>query len=409
VQSSAHALAAHLAPRTRAYHEIWLDGEPLDLADAPDEQEPIYGKTYLPRKFKSGIAYPGDNCVDAYTQDLAFVAELDGTALAGFTVLVGGGMGSTHGKKETYPRLATPLAFVRPGELLEVAEAIVTVYRDHGDRDNRKHARLKYVIEERGIAWFRAEVELRLGRTLEDPHPVHFDEAHDHLGWDQQADGKWCLGIFVESGRVVDRVSSLTRSGIRAVLELFSAGVRLTGQQNLIFVNVDERDCLAIETMLRDHGVETDPGALGLRRHAMACPALQTCGLAVAEAERALPGIVRDIELELANLEIFDATIGIRMTGCPNGCARPRMGDIGIIGRSLDVYDLFIGGDRAGSRLNQLLAQGVRRDALASTLRPVLERWKEQRLPGETLGDYAERVGVDVLQQRNDTEELVAS
>jgi sulfite reductase (ferredoxin) len=392
-QTYAHALAAHLAPRGNAYHEIWLDGEKLE---GPDE-EPIYGPTYLPRKFKIAVASAGDNCVDAYTQDLGFVADMDAGRLAGFTVLAGGGMGSTHGKRETFPRLGTPLCFVRPQDLLDVAETIVTIQRDYGDRKNRRHARMKYVIEEAGIAWFRGELESRLGRTLELPHAIKFDGVHDHLGWHAQGDGAWYLGLYVENGRVVDLVSCLLRTALRTALLRFSPGLRITGQQNLLLTDIPDSSRAELEALFSAHGVVTDPEALGLRRRAMACPALPTCGQAVAEAERALPDLVAAIERELVELDLAREPIDIRMTGCPNGCARPRMGDIGIVGRSLGIYDLFLGGDPTNSRLNQLFAQGVRSEAIVATLRPALERWKHERNQGETLGDFAARFGAESL------------
>ncbi len=389
----ARRLAEHLAPRGRAYHEIWLDGEKVE---GPDE-EPLYGPTYLPRKFKMGVASPSDNCVDAYTQDIGFVAEMVGRELAGFTVLIGGGMGSTHGKQETYPRLGTPLCFARPDDVLPIAETILTVYRDYGDRRNRKHARMKYVVEECGIDWFRHEVEQRLGVSLEAPHPVRFEEAHDHLGWHRQADDDWYLGVYVENGRVVDRPASLLRSALRSAILRFSPGVRITGQQNLLLTNIADSARAGVDALFATHGVETDPEALGLRRRAMACPALPTCGLAVAEAERALPDLVRSIEHELREFGLENEPIDIRMTGCPNGCARPRMAEIGIVGRSLGLYDVFLGGDPTNSRLNQLFAQGVRSENIVSTLRPAFIRWRWERRAGERLGDFAARYGLDAL------------
>jgi sulfite reductase (ferredoxin) len=386
-QTYAHKIAGHLAPRTHAYHEIWLDGEKIE---GPDE-EPIYGPTYLPRKFKIAVASPGDNCVDAYTQDVGFVAEAAGAELTGFTVLAGGGMGSTHGKKETFPRLGTPLCFARPHEVLEIAETIVTIQRDYGDRTNRKHARMKYVIEERGIEWFRSELERRLGRRVEDPRQVAFDGVDDHLGWHEQADGNFYLGIYIENGRVADRTTALHRSALRAAMQRFSPGVRITGQQNILLTNIPRTAREELEALFIAHGVETDPEALGLRRRAMACPALPTCGQAVAEAERALPDLVRAIERELETLGLASEPIDIRMTGCPNGCARPRMGDIGIVGRSLGLYDLYLGGNPTNTRLNQLFAQGVRTEAIVSTLRPALEEWRSEREAGESLGDFATR------------------
>jgi sulfite reductase (ferredoxin) len=393
LHESAYRLAMHLAPRTRAYHEIWLDGEKLEQLEREPESEPIYGPTYLPRKFKIAVAKGDDNCVDAFTQDIAFVAEFANDEVAGYTALIGGGMGSTHGKSETYPRLASPLCFVRPHELLEIAEAIVTIQRDFGDRKNRKHARMKYLVEERGVAWFRAELERRLERAVEDPHPVHFAHAHDHLGWHREAGGTWFLGIYVENGRVADRTTGLVRSGLRAVLDRFDLGVRITGQQNLLLTGIRAEDREAVEAILHDHGIETDPVTLGLRRGAMACPALPTCGLAVAEAERALPAVVAEMQVLLHDLGLDGEGISIRMTGCPNGCARPRMGDIGIVGRSAGTYDLFLGGDAAGTRLNALFATGVKSEAIVRTLEPELVRWKRERRDGEAFGEFSNRVG----------------
>jgi sulfite reductase beta subunit-like hemoprotein len=395
IQAYAHELAERLAPRSRAYHEIWLDGEKVE----GPEEEPIYGATYLPRKFKIAVACPDDNCVDAYTQDIGFVAELANGELAGFTVLAGGGMGSTHGKRETFPRLGTPLCFARPAELLEIAETIVTIQRDYGDRKNRKHARMKYVIEECGINWFRSELERRLGRPVERPHAVKFESVEDHLGWHEQRDGTWYLGLWVENGRVVDRVSSLLRTALRTALLRFQPGVRITGQQNILLTGIPHELRADVDALFAAHGVQTDPDALGLRRRAMACPALPTCGQAVAEAERALPDLVQAIERELADLDLASEPIDIRMTGCPNGCARPRMGDIGIVGRSLGIYDLFLGGDPTNSRLNQLYAQGVKSEAIVSTLRTAFERWKRDRFQGETLGDFAARCGAEILRE----------
>lgn len=390
VQEHAYRIAMHLAPRTRAYHELWLGGEQIT---APEE-EPIYGKTYLPRKFKIGVAFPGDNCVDVYTQDVGFVADVQDAHLLGFTITVGGGMGSTHGKAETYPRLGTPLCFVRPEHVLAVAETTVETYRDYGDRENRKHARMKYLVEERGIEWFRAEIERRLGMRLEKPRAIRFEGVHDHLGWHQQADDRWFFGLHVDSGRVVDRPSASLRSGLRDVVESFSPGLRITGQQNILLTDIAATQRAEIETLLQSYGVETKPSELGIRRTAMACPALPTCGLAVAEAERALPGILEKVEGELATLGLEREALSIRMTGCPNGCARPRMGDIGIVGRSLDVYDIYIGGDAANTRLNELYAQGIKGEALVELLRPALELWQSERSPGESFGDFAHRRGV---------------
>lgn len=403
--SFADQLAQRLAPRSGAYHEIWLDGEQVETIELPasngtPEVELLYGPTYLPRKFKIGIAYPGDNCVDIYSQDIGLVAELANEQLAGFTVLIGGGMGMTHGKAETFPRLATPFCFVPIAQATTVVEAILMVQRDYGDRINRKHARMKYLVEERGIPWFRAEVEQRIGFALAEPHPLVWADADDHLGWHQQANGDWFLGIFVENGRIHDTPSLRLRSGLRAVIERYRPGVRLTPQQNLLLTDIPTRRKGLVAATLARYGLTTNPNDLGVIRHSLACPALPTCGLALAEAERVLPELIRAMQRELQALGIDAEPLSVRMTGCPNGCARPYLGNIGIVGRSKDLYTLFIGGDRAGTRLNQLYAEGVTTSTIVSTLRPLLVIWQANRQPGEAFGDYAERIGLNALRQQ---------
>lgn len=397
IEEVAHQIAMRLAPRSRAYHEIWVDGEQVGTVEAPQDVEPIYGPTYLPRKFKIGIAYPGDNCVDIYTQDIGLVAYLEGESLAGFTVLVGGGMGMTHGKTETFPRLGTPLCDAPVAEVLPVVETIVTVQRDFGDRQNRKHARMKYVVEERGIAWFRAEVERRLGYALRDPRPVILHDVEDHLGWHRQGDGRCFLGLHVENGRIKDTSTRGLKTGLRRVIEHFRPGLRLTGQQNILLTDLDDRQRESLAAMLNDYGISTDPQAAGAYRFAMACPALPTCGLALAEAERALPEVVRQIEADLHALGLANVPLSVRMTGCPNGCARPYMGDIGIVGRTKDVYNIYIGGDWANTRLNTLYAPSVHLDDLAATLYPLLVLWRDGRMPQETFGDFCHRAGIEQL------------
>ncbi len=398
VQTLAHRLAEHFTPTTRAYHDIWIDGEKMDtVGDVDDPVDPIYGRTYLPRKFKMGVTLPGDNCIDIYTQDLGFAAVLRDGEVLGYSLLVGGGMGSTHGKAATYPRAASPFAFVTAAEAIEVAEAIVTTQRDFGDRTNRKHARLKYLVEEQGIAWLRAEVERRIGRSLPLPVEVPFDDVRDHLGWHEQADGGFALGLYIENGRVKDTDVARIRTGLRAVVERFKPQIRLTGQQNLLLLGVGSADRAAVTLLLREHGIETDPGALGVRRYAMACPAAPTCGLALTDAERALPDLVTEIERDLEALGLAEERIGMRMTGCPNGCARPYMGDIGFVGRSKDIYDIFLGGDWANTRLNWIYKTGVGRAKLADELRPLFLAWTHGRIASESFGDYCERVGRDAL------------
>nr|MBA2285121.1 NADPH-dependent assimilatory sulfite reductase hemoprotein subunit [Ktedonobacteraceae bacterium] len=409
VQEIAQQIAMYLAPRSQAYLEIWLDGEKVETVETPEEVEPIYGPTYLPRKFKIGIAFPGDNCVDIYTQDVGLVANLEGDELAGFTVLIGGGMGATHGKKETFPRLGTPLCDVTVAQVLPVVEAIVTVQRDFGDRQNRKHARMKYVVEERGVAWFRAEVEQRLGYAFSDPRPIHLHDVEDHLGWHQQGDGRWFLGLYVENGRIKDSATQRMRTGLRQAIQQFRPGIRLTGQQNILLTDLAAEQREPLEALLHEYGIATDPQAAGTSRFAMACPSLPTCGLALAEAERALPGVMQQIEADLAALGLADEPLSVRMTGCPNGCARPYMGDIGIVGRTKDVYNVYVGGDWANTRMNTLYAPSVHLKDLAATLYPLLSLWRDERLPLETFGDFCHRIGVEQLQSRTRTQAVSVS
>jgi sulfite reductase (ferredoxin) len=405
VHEIAHTLAMHLAPRSQAYHEIWIDGEQVATVQREEEEtvEPIYGATYLPRKFKIGVAFPGDNCIDIYTQDVGLVAYLeDGPAeeeeqLAGFTLLIGGGMGMTHGKTETYPHLAQPLCYVTPDEVVQVVETIVTIQRDYGDRTNRKHARMKYVVAERGIAWFRSELESRLGRSVQDPRPLAWRDVEDHLGWHEQGDGRWFLGLYLENGRVKDTDDQRLRSGLRNIIAEFRPGVRLTAQQNILLTDIPEAQRPLLDERLVAYGIITDPTRLGVRRLSMACPALPTCGLALAEAERVSPEIVQQIADELRILGLEDEPLSIRMTGCPNGCARPFMGDIGIVGRSKDIYNLYLGGDQANTRLNTLYASLIPRNKLVATLRPLLKLWQGGRQFGETFGDFCNRVGLEYL------------
>jgi sulfite reductase (ferredoxin) len=334
IQSIAHEIADRLTPRTGAYHEIWLNGERVRTVAAHDETEPLYGSTYLPRKFKIGVAHAGDNCVDVFTQDIGLVAHERDGAVEGYTVLVGGGMGSTHGKSETYPRLGTPLCFVSASEATHVVETIVTIQRDHGDRANRRHARMKYLIQERGIDWFRTELERRLGCLVADPKPVRWSGVDDHLGWHEQGDGRWYLGLYVENGRIKDDDSCRMQSALRNLVDWLRMPLRLTGQQNILLTGIEAHSKPLVDALLASHGVTADPKRLGIRRDAMACPALPTCGLALADAERALPAVVAEIEDDARARGVDAERISIRMTGCPNGCARPYMGDIGFVGRS---------------------------------------------------------------------------
>jgi sulfite reductase (ferredoxin) len=391
VSRLARELSDHLLPRTLAYQEIWLNGE--KAVSIGEETEPFYGPTYLPRKFKVAFALPGDNCVDVYSQDLGLVPIARGDVLEGFTVLVGGGMGVTHGMEKTYPRVGTPLGTVAPDQLLAVAEAIIAVQRDNGNRSDRKRARLKYLLDERGVEWFREQVEERLGWRLNDPAPIGAWEVDDHLGWHEQGDGQWFLGVHVENGRVIDSGSARMRTALRSLIEQYKPDVRLTAQQNILLTDIDAADRPAIDALLAEHDVRPAESLSPTFRAAMACPAMPTCGLALAEAERALPQVIRALEAELDRLGLGEERISVRMTGCPNGCARPFLGDIGLVGKTADHYQIYLGGDFEGTRLNRLFAEMVHEDEVVSTLSPIFSSFRDERVADESFGDYCNRTG----------------
>ena len=402
VQEVAFELTRALFPRTLAYHQIWLDGE--QLVDESVVEEPIYGKTFLPRKFKIAIAYAGDNCVDVYTNDVGLVALFDETnQLIGFNLLAGGGMGMTHQNDATYARLADEVGFIRPDQVVDVVTGIVTIHRDFGDRENRKHARLKYILQERGLAWFKEELQNRVGFFFPNPLPMPPFQVDDHLGWHEQGDGLWFVGIPVENGRIVDRGDHRLRSGLRAAVEQFNLSVRLTAQQNVLLVDIAPEIRDQVEALLDEYHILTVEKISGVRRGALACPALPTCGLAIAEAERALPSVIDEVEETLLDLGIPESDIIIRMTGCPNGCSRPYVAEIAFVGRSLEKYTIFLGGSPVGTRLARPFVDLVRIRDLVPVLRPVLAYYRDTRLQGEAFGDFAIRVGVDELRALTQT------
>jgi len=401
VLSVTRRLSDHLLPRTRAYHEIWLDGEQVAGGPpgppgppSPPEPEPIYGTRYLPRKFKVAFAFPDDNCCDVHSNDLGFLVVAERGRLVGFNVLVGGGLGRTHGKEDTYPRLANTLGFATTAEVIAVAEAVVKVQRDHGNRSDRRHARLKYLLDAQGLDWFKSEVECRLGRPVDPPASVEVSDIEDHLGWHAQGSGRSFFGVFIENGRITDGAESRLRTGLRRVIETVGAGVRFTPQQNLLLTDLPDRQVGLVERILGDHGVAPRRALSAVRRWSMACPALPTCGLALAEAERVLPDVVTELERELDLLGVADTRLTVRMTGCPNGCARPYTADLAFVGRSLHKYAVFVGGSLLGTRLGMLYADLVPRDRLVATVRPLFERYRGERFEGERFGDFCHRVGV---------------
>jgi sulfite reductase (ferredoxin) len=402
MQATARRLALHLAPRSGAYHEIWLNGQPVThlsehhgKTPPPAAEEPIYGKVYLPRKFKTGLALPDDNCIDVYGQDLGLLAIVEDNKIAGYNLLVGGSMGMTHGNHNTFPMLAKPICYVPAADIIEAAEAVVKLFRDHGNRADRKRARIKYVVHDWGVEKFREVLAGYLGGMPAQPRPVRISGYHLHLGWHPQGDGKWFYGLSVENGRVKDDDSRRLRSGLRALVERFRPEVRLTGMQDVLLCNLDGSALPWIERLLDEHGIPRPNSVSLVRRYSMACPAIPTCGLAISEAERALPGILDELEALLATLGLERETLGVRMTGCPNGCVRPYQSDIGIVGRSGDKYVLYVGGRVHGDRMNFQLADLVKRSEIVATLEPLLHHYKEERRPGESFGDYCHRLGPD--------------
>jgi sulfite reductase (NADPH) hemoprotein beta-component len=391
----ARALSAHLLPRTGAYHEIWLDGTKVTdrSGAAAENEEPLYGRHYLPRKFKTVVAVPPHNDVDVFAQDLGFIAIVESGKLVGYNVTVGGGMGMTHGEPDTFPRAADLLGFCRPEQAVDVAEKILTVQRDWGNRESRKHARLKYTIEVRGLAAFRAEVERRLGNALGAPRPFAFHSTGDALGWTKGVGGRWHLGLFVENGRIKDQPGHALRTAMRQVASVHKGELICTANQNVIIANVTAVGKRKIDAILAAHGVGLATTS-GLRRNSLACVALPTCPLALAESERLLPALITDLEVVLDRAGLRDDAIVVRMTGCPNGCARPYLAEIGLVGRGPGLYNLYLGAAFDGSRLNKLVAQDVDRSRIVATLEPLLLRYASERNAGERFGDFVIRAGI---------------
>ncbi len=416
-------LSRSLKPRSNAYYEVWLDGERAVSAEEdetaagvdPWKVEPLYGAVYLPRKFKIGFAYPGDNTTDVYSNDVGIVPNYENGELRGFTILAGGGMGQSAGVKASHPRLADPVCSVGtdPQELLEVVTAIVTIHRDFGNRSNRKLARLKYVMDEWGVAKFQAELNARVGRVLSPPRPLSWKRADDYLGWHKQgadAVGRpvWFVGVRVISGRVRDFTGShRIKTGLRKIVERFRPDVRLTSQQNLYLSGIADGDKGAIIALLREHGIAQPESLPPILRHAMACPALPTCGQAITESERIMPDVVQDVQAEFDAVGLGEQEVHLRTTGCPNGCARPYTAEIGIVGASVDLYTIYLGASPVGTRLASVFAQNVKRREVPVRLRPVIQLYAESRQVGEAFGDFCHRVGIAALQHLETTPDLI--
>ncbi len=387
----AQRLSDYFSPRTNAYHEIWLDGE--KVVDSQEEQEPIYGPTYLPRKFKIGITVPPTNDIDVYAQDLGLIAIYEEGKLRGFNIAVGGGMGMTYGDPKTYPQLARLVGFCTTDQLIEVAEKTVTIQRDFGDRSVRKHARFKYTIDDRGIEWFMDELTRRLGWRLEEARPFHFERNGDRYGWVKGTNGKWHLTLFIQSGRVNDIDGPLLMTGLREIAKIHTGDFRLTPNQNLIIGNVTTRKKRKIEELAQQYGLTDGTHLSALRRNSMACVALPTCGLAMADAERYLPTLLARIEPILEEAGLREEEIIIRMTGCPNGCARPALGEIAFTGKAPGKYNVYLGASFNGDRMNKLYRENIGEEEIVETLRPIIHRYAQERQEGEHFGDFTIRAG----------------
>ena len=391
ILADCNKVALALAPQTEAYHAIWIDGEQLDLEKPENKNfvDPLYGKTYLPRKFKIAFVIPPVNDLDIFTSCLGFIAIIENDKLVGYNLSVGGGMGRSHGNEATYPRLADVIGFFPPDKVVNVAKAVLTIHRDFGDRTDRKHARLKYVVAERGVKFMQDEVNQRAGLTLAPAKPYQFMTTSDLLGWHRAVDGSWFLGLFVESGRV----KGAQKIALREVADKFpKIEFRLTANQNVILANVSDSDKASINAVLTGHGVKTENQATILHAAAMACPSLPTCGLGLAESERMLPGFLDRIEKLLAEVGLAGEEIIIRSTGCPNGCARPYMAEIAFVGKAPGRYQVWLGGDVSGTRLNKVWKDVLKEADLETEFRPVFTRFAKERHAGERFGDWCQRV-----------------
>ena len=392
-------LTEALAPQTPAYHELWLtDPETGEKTlEGGGAVEPLYGPTYLPRKFKMGIALPEDNCIDIYTQDLGFLAVVRDGAIIGYNVLVGGGMGTTPSAKKTFPALAKRLGFIKPEQAVDISKAIIKVQRDNGNRQDRKTARMKYLINDWGIEKFRAEVEKYYGQPLEDCTEDDVHGFDDHMGWQEQGDGKWSYGLNVENGRLYDNEDRQLKATVRAICNEFKTEVRMTGHQSLIFTDLEEADKEKLIGFIKQHHVPTTEETSTVRRWSMSCVALPTCGLAITESERRLPSIIDGLEAPLAKLGLDKERFTIRMTGCPNGCARPYNADLALVGKAKGKYTLYAGGGWLGNRLAFIYKDMVPDDVVVDELVAIFAAFKANREEGESLGTFCTRVGKDDL------------
>jgi sulfite reductase (NADPH) hemoprotein beta-component len=380
-----------LLPKTKAYYEIWLDQE--KLVDRKDEEDPLYQDRYLPRKFKIAIAIPPNNDVDVFANDIGLIAVIENSKLLGFNIAIGGGLSTTHGNKSTYARLATIIGFTDNEEkTLKAVYEIVTIQRDFGNRSDRKLARLKYTVDKYGVEWFKQELEKRTGFALENPRPYRFTSRTDYFGWQRDDRGTWHYTVFVENGRVTDDENAKLKTALLEVAKAGKANFRFTCSQNLILSDIKEQDKKTIENILTQFGViQSNDHSSSLRKHSMACVALNTCPLALAEGQRYLPTLISKIEPLLKKYSLENDEIITRMTGCPNGCARPYVAEIGLVGTAYGLYNLHLGGDRVGERLNKIYKENLDEESILFELNGWLGRYKSERKTGETFGDFALR------------------
>ncbi|MEY4385043.1 MAG: hypothetical protein RLY20_326 [Verrucomicrobiota bacterium] len=394
VQADAKRVSDSIIPRTKAYHEIWVNGEQLDLSKvnaAADPEDPLYGRTYLPRKFKIGFTVPPLNDVDIFTNCLGFIAIEENGKLVGYNLTAGGGMGRSHNNPDTFPRLADVIGFITPDQVVAATHGVVGIHRDFGDRTNRKHARLKYVVEERGVDWFRAELEKRMGAKLGAARPYKFVRQGDHYGWSKAHDGKWFLGLFVQDGRIQDAHGANTKTALREIAEQVKPEFRFTPAENVILVGLDDAQKTATNAILAKHGINADKQGTPTQLASMSCVSLPTCGLALAESERIMPEFVAKTDALLKEVGLANEELIIRITGCPNGCARPYMAEVALVGRAPAKYQLYLGGNEPSTRLARVYKDNVAYDAVLNELRPLLVRFKAERTNGERFGDWCAR------------------
>jgi sulfite reductase (NADPH) hemoprotein beta-component len=391
VYNTAWDASRHATWRSGAYHEIWYGKQKVASSG---EEEPFYGGTYMPRKFKIGFVIPPSNDIDVYAQDLGFIAIADGRQLLGYNVAIGGSMGRTDNAPETYPRLASVIGFIPAGKVMETIDAVMSVQRDFGDRKDRSHARFKYTIDDKGLDWIKDEIEVRLGYPFEPERPYAFTSNGDVLGWSEADDGRAQFTLFIENGRIVNQPGAPLMDALRTIANVHEGTFRVTPNQNLAIADIDPDHRPAIRLLLEEFGLDQQQGSSALRRNSMACVALPTCGLAMAESERYLPGLISKIEILLARHGLMDEPITLRMTGCPNGCARPYIAEIGLTGRAPGKYNLYIGGGFHGERLNKLYRENIGEAAILSSLDELLGRFAAEREPSERFGDFVVRAGI---------------